>query len=187
MGNLDESLLKRVAVKLAEPPSYAEEGIRGSILTVAAASYGSRSPDVTQPTGFDPQAAALFEAVVESAFLVSNADGDFDAAELDAFRRVVVAACSGSVGEAQLSALLADLADQLEEDGMDKRVAMVGRTITRPEHAREVLRIAGLIAHVSRGVSDSERVVLNKLAGQFQLDHGAVGAALAEVERALTS
>jgi tellurite resistance protein len=100
---------------------------------------------------------------------------------------VVVAACNGSVAEPQLSALLADLADQLEEDGLDKRVEMVGRTITRPEHAREVLRIAGLIAHVSGGVSDSERTVLNKLAGQFHLDHGAVGAALAEVERALSS
>jgi tellurite resistance protein len=186
MVTADESLLRRVATQLSQPPSYAEEGIRASILTVAAASYGARSPDVTQPTGFDPQAAALFEAVVESAYLVSNADGEFDQDEQHAFEHVVLAACNGAVRETQLNALLADLADQLQEDGIDKRVQMVGKAIARPEHAREVLRVASLLACISGGVTDSERRVLDMLAREFQLDGGAVDAALAEVERSLS-
>jgi tellurite resistance protein len=157
-------------------------------LTVSASKYTSSSLDdeTTQPTGFDPQAAALFEAVVESAFLVANADGEFDDVERRAFMRVVLSACKGSVSEQQINALLADLGDLLEEDGIDKRVGMVARTITRPEQAHEVLRIAGLIAHVSDGVSSVERAVLDKLASEFRLDRGAVEGALAEVTRALS-
>ena len=85
MPEADSSLLGRVADKLSQAPSYAEAGVKASILTVAAASYGSRSQDdeVTQPTGFDPEAAALFEAVVEGAYLVAHADHDFDAAFIE--------------------------------------------------------------------------------------------------------
>jgi tellurite resistance protein len=187
MNTTDESLLKRVASRLVEPPPYAEDGTTASILTLAASSYGSRSPDVTQPTGFDPNAAALFEAVVESAFLVSKADGHFDDAERATFRNVVLTACDGAVRESQLDALLADLADQLDEDGLEKRVQMIAKTITRPEHAREVLRIAALLARASGGISDEERGVLDRLATTFQLDGGAVASALAEVEQALQS
>ena len=187
MPEPDDSLLDRVASKLSQPPSYAEQGTKGSILTVAAASYGSRpsTDDVTQPTGFDPEAAALFEAVVESAYLVANADGEFDATEREAFQHVVLAACEGAVGESQMTALLADLSDQLDEDGMDKRVAMVARTIQKPEHAQEVLRVAALLAQVSGGVSDVERDVLGKLAREFSLGSDAIERALREAEGAI--
>ncbi|HEY6728243.1 MAG TPA: hypothetical protein VI197_29740, partial [Polyangiaceae bacterium] len=104
MTQADTSLLGRVANQLSQAPSYAESGVKASILTVAAASYGSRSQDdeVTQPTGFDPEAAALFEAVVEGAFLVAHADDDFDATERAAFQHVVLSACSGKVLERQV-------------------------------------------------------------------------------------
>lgn len=183
----DESLLNKVAAKLGEPPAYADAGVKGSLLTAAAASYGSKptGEEVTQPTGFDPTAAALFEAVVESAFLVAHADGEFDAKEQEAFRHVVLAACEDRVGEAQVAALLADLGDQLAEDGLGKRISMVARTVTRPEHQREVLRMAALLAHVSGGVSDVEREVLHQLASEFKLEPAVMQQALDEAERAL--
>lgn len=187
MTVVDEGLLQKVANKIGESPAYAEQGVRGSILTVAAASYGSKptEDDVTQPTGFDPHAAALFEAVVEAAYLVANADGEFDATEQKAFQHVVLSACGDKVGENQVGALLADLADQLQEDGMDKRIRMVGRMITKEEHANEVLRLAGLLAYVSGGVSDEESTVLEKLAAEFKLEEGAVERTLGEVKSAL--
>lgn len=183
----DETLLNKVAAKLGEPPAYADAGVKGSLLTAAAASYGSKpaGDEVTQPTGFDPGAAALFEAVVESAFLVAHADGEFDAKEQEAFRHVVLAACGDRVGEAQVAALLADLGDQLDEDGLEKRLSMIARTVTRPEHQREVLRMAALLAHVSGGVSDVERDVLSRLAGEFDLDTASVQRALDDAEHAL--
>src|SRR5215203_1775386 len=96
----DESLLGKVATQLSRPPSYADGASKASILSIAAASYGWKSSDeVTQPTGFDPEAARLFESVVEAAFLVANADGEFDDSEQSAFRHVVVTACGGLVVE----------------------------------------------------------------------------------------
>jgi tellurite resistance protein len=181
-----KSLLDKVAGKLREPAPFTE-GASGSILTIAGAKYTGQSLDeeVTQPTGFDPQAAALFEAVVESAYLVANADGEFDDTERAAFEHVVLTACDGSVSESQLRALLEDLADLLEEDGADKRIQMVARTIARPEQAHEILRVAALIAHVSDGVSAVERRVLERLAEECKLESSAVDDAVSEVERAL--
>jgi tellurite resistance protein len=178
----DESLLGRVATKLSEPPSYADANQRGSILTVAAASFGSKptTDDVTQPTGFDPEAAALFEAMVESAYLVAHADGEFDAKERSVFEHVVVTACQGKVGEGQIHALLEDLGDLLGEDGLDKRIDMLARTVRKPEHQQEVLRVAALLAEVSGGVSDVERAVLEKLESAFGLGAAALERALAE-------
>jgi tellurite resistance protein len=181
----DESLLGKVATQLSRPPSYSAS-TKASILSIAAASYGWRSGDeVTQPTGFDPEAARLFESVVEAAYLVANADGDFDAAEQSAFRHVVVIACGGMVVERQVSALLEDLADQLAEDGLDKRLKMVSKSIVREDQAREVLRIAALLAHVSGGVSRSEREVIAQLATELRLDSSAVDAAVTEAQSAL--
>lgn len=176
----DESLLGKVATQLSRPPAYASGTAKASILSIAAASYGwkSNSDELTQPTGFDPEAARLFESVVEAAFLVANADGDFDEKEQTAFRHVVVTACQGFVVERQVSALLADLTDQLAEDGVDKRVQMVSKSIVREDQAREVLRIAALLAYVSGGVSDVERTVLGKLAEELKLDSTAVDAAV---------
>jgi tellurite resistance protein len=187
MPETDISLLARVASKLSQAPSYAEAGSQPSILTVAAASYGSRHQDdeVTQPSGFDPDAAALFEAIVEGAFLVAHADGDFDNAERAAFQHVVVSACRGKVLERQVVALLADLEDQLQEDGIDKRCKMVARAVNKPEQASEVLRIAALIAQVSGGVNDEEKQVLSQLADEFGLEGVALDAALAEASTVL--
>lgn len=192
MVSVDEGLLNKVAARLAEPPSYAENAAGGSVLTVSAAAYsGSRvieaDEEVTQPTGFDPQAAALFEAVLESAFLVAKADGEFDDAERAAFQQVVLAACQGRVTQAQIKALLDDLDDLLEEDGIEQRINMVSKTITRESHAREVLRIAGLLAHVSAGVSEVERSVLERLSDKFGLSREILDGALIEVAQAMES
>ena len=183
----NESLLNQVAAAVGRAPQYIEGAGEASILAVAALSYGSlpQDHDATQPTGFDPEAAALFEAIVESAFLVANADGEFDETEQQAFRHVVVAACNGRVAEKQVNALLADLQDLLKEDGMDKRLRMVALYVRREDHAREVLRVAALIAAVSSGVSDEERDVLRKLAEELRLGEDALLSAVAEAERAL--
>src|SRR3954467_15317497 len=110
--------------KLARAPqSLAEAKASGgrSILTLAAAAYGSRPTDEsTVPTGFDPFAAALFESIVEGAYLVATAHGVFDDEEKRTFERIVAAACGGLVLPKHVADLVADLADQLAEDGLDK-------------------------------------------------------------------
>jgi tellurite resistance protein len=182
----DTQLLAKVVANLRVPASRST-GRSGSILTISGARYteSSLDDDETRPTGFDPQAAALFEAVVESAYLVATADGEFDATERAAFEHVVLTACDGALTEKKLRALLADLEDLRVEDGVDKRLNMVARMIARPEQAKEVLRVAALIAHVSEGVSAVERRVLDRLAAECKLSASAVDEALGEVERAL--
>lgn len=183
----DKSMLERVARGIARPAFDAPSGVSGSILTQAAKSYSSRPvvDEATVPTGFDPAAAALFEAVVEAAFLVANSDGVFDEDERNAFESVVVHACNDVVLDTQLDALLEDLSEQLAEDGLDKRTRMVARTITRQDHQHEVLRIAALMAHISGGVSEQERAVLDQLAAGFSLDMQAVEHALGDAETTL--
>jgi len=158
-----------------------------SILSIAAASYGARpSEDATVPTGFDPVAVALFEAIVEGAYLVANADGVFDEEERRAFERVVVAACGGTVPAQPIAALVSDLADQLEEDGMDRRIEFLSKTLTKKEHAHEALRIAALLAQASGDVSSAERQALTRIAHGCGLEPGEVNAALDDVKTALS-
>jgi tellurite resistance protein len=63
---------------------------------------------------------------------------------------------------------------------------MVARSISKPEHAREILRVAALLAHISGGVSAIERTTLERLAGELKLEGGAIEQALAEASQALT-
>lgn len=183
----DKSILERVARGISRPGGSAPTGVSTSILTQAAKSYGARPifDEATVPTGFDPAAAALFEATIEAAFLVANSDGVFDDDERAAFESVVTIACNGQVQATQLSALLADLCEQLADDGIEKRTRMVARTITRRDHQIEVLRIASLMAHISGGVSDPERAVLDHLSRGFDLESAAVEHALVEAETVL--
>ncbi len=179
------NLLAKVARSMAgEEPDLSDKKV--SILSIAAASYGARpDDDATVPTGFDPLAVTLFETIVEGAYLVATADGVFDEDERRAFERVVVAACGGVVAPGQISSLVNDLADQLAEDGTDRRLQEIGKQVTRKEHAREVLRIAALLAQASQDVSDVERQVLEKLARVTGLDASEVDAALADVREAM--
>jgi tellurite resistance protein len=182
------TLLARVARSASAPGRLVDPAMPVSILSLTAASYGARpSEDATVPTGFDPLAVALFEAIVEGAYLVANADGVFDQVERETFERVVVAACGGTVAPQQIGALVGDLADQLQEDGMDTRIAALSRIVTKPEHAHEVLRIAALLAQSSEDVSAVEREVLTKIARHCGLEPGEVDVALREVKEALAA
>jgi tellurite resistance protein len=186
-NDLRIDLLARVA-RWPSPPGQVMDPVRPmSILSLAAASYGSRpSEDATVPTGFDPLAVALFEAIVEGAYLVASADGVFDDAERKVFERVVLAACAGAVPPQQISALVGDLADQLAEDGLDRRIEALARTATKREHALEVLRISALMAQTSDDVSPIELEVLGKIAQRCGLEPSAVDTALADVRKALS-
>ncbi|MBX3218689.1 MAG: tellurite resistance TerB family protein [Labilithrix sp.] len=182
------NLLAKVARTPHAPPGEGQTTSDRSILTLAAASYGSRPTDEsTVPTGFDPFAAALFESIVEGAYIVATSDGVFDDEERRTFERIVTAACGGAVPQSHVADLVSDLADQLGEDGIDRRIQRLAEGVQREEQAIEVLRIAALIAHVSDDVSDVERTVLSKIASACQLGDGAVERALDDVKASLAT
>jgi tellurite resistance protein len=183
-----ESLLGRVVTSIARATEATPSGrVEKSILSQAAESY-ARKPvgaESTIPTGFDPHAASLFEAVVEASFLVAHSDGVFDETERQTFEKVVAEACQNTVQRGSLHALVSDLLEQLEEDGFDRRVKMVSLVVKSDEHKLEVLRIAALMAYVSGGVQDSERRIMDQLAEHFGLGADDVEQALSQAEKAL--
>ncbi len=193
---VDQSLLDRIATSLRTARasvgpdlvlSSDAQGDKNSILSRAAKLYGTRptGDEDTPPTGFDPAAAALFEALVEGAFLVAHADGEFDDEEKNAFEKVVLAATDHHVDAAQVAALLADLEASYAEDGASKRIQFVARTVTKPEQQHEVLRVAALIGYISGGVSDVERKTMAELAAGFGLDASAVDKAIEAARSAM--
>jgi tellurite resistance protein len=175
------NLLSRVARSFSTLGSVPADK-PASILSLAAASYGTRpSGDATVPTGFDPLAIALFEAIVEGAYLVANADGVFDDNERRAFESVVIAACGGTIVPHQIEVLVGELEQQLRVGGLERRIDAVARAVTKREQAQEILRIAALLAQVSEDVSTVERDVLVRLATRCGLQERDVDAALADV------
>jgi len=189
MTTVGEGLLSRVVASIAEGSGQSSAASQKSILSQAASSYARKPQGAEQtiPTGFDPLAASLFEAVVEASFLVANADGEFDEKERQTFEQVVAEACQNTVQRSELSALVSDLQDQLHEDGMDGRISMVGRVVKNEQHAHEVLRIAALMAYISGGVDDTEREVMVKLASGLGLADGTVEQAIEAAKAALES
>jgi tellurite resistance protein len=179
------NLLAQVATR-GDAPAPTGRGSTASILALAAASYGARpSEDITRPTGFDPAACALFESIVEGAFLVAHADGVFDAGERTTFEKVVTTACGGMVPPRVIASLVSELDEELQRDGMDTRIRVLAERVKRREHAHEVLRIAALVAVTSESVSAVEREVLQRIAAACGLATPDVDAALADVSRAM--
>lgn len=162
-------------------------GAQESVLLATAARYCPtvESFTVTPPTGFDFEAGALFEAIVESAFLVANADGHFDDVERQAFTQVVREASGKRVSERQIAAIVLDLTQQLQDDGLERRCKQLRSIITKHVHRREALLVATFLAEVSAGVSESERRVLEVLAQAFELPSTMVDEALTEVRKSL--
>lgn len=186
MASRGDSLLERVAAHLAGGVVGQGVPVR-SILSQAATSYAKRpvGAEETIPTGFDPRAAVLFEAVVEAAFLVASSDGDFDATERSTFETVVAQACQNTLEPAELHALVTDLCGLLDKQGMATRVARVCAAVESEEHKLEVLRIGALMAHISGGVQSAERAVLAQLAAGMGLGPEAVDTVLDQAEQAL--
>jgi len=180
----DEARIQLLA-RIARGPDAAAQKPT-SILSLCAAAYGAKPTDeATVPTGFDPHAVALFESIVEGAYLVAVSDGHFDDAERKTFERVVTSACGGAVAPRQIQSLIEDLGDQLKEDGAEARIAAVALPVHQKAHAFEVLRIAALLADASEGVSDVERETLGKIAVACKLATGDVDAAIADVRAAM--
>jgi len=171
-----------------EPPLSQRFNDAESILSLAAASYGAKpADDATVPTGFDPVAVALFESIVEGAYLVASADGVVDDEERRTLERVVTAACGGAVAPKHVAQLIEELASWLQEDGLERRIEAIATQITRKSHAREVLRIAALLGQASEDVSEVERDVLVRIATACGLQPKDVDVALREVSESLAS
>jgi tellurite resistance protein len=174
----DKGTLDRVARAISRSGAGAPSDAIATILTQAA-TYGA-NPGTGAAT-----APSAFEATVEAAFLVANADGLFDEEERSAFQHVVLEACNHLIPDEMMQGLLAELGRRLAADGIEKRICAVACSLTGRDQQLEVLRTATLMAEVSGGVAAQERKVLESLARECSLDGSAIDQALAEAEDAL--
>jgi len=187
MSAPEKSFLDRVAQAIAQPGPNAPRGVRHSILAQAARVHGQRplGDEATAPTGFDPNAAALFEGTVETAYLVATADGPLDPTEDAVLRAIVGIGCDGKVSVEQMEALFSELVAARERETEAERVAHIAEMISNRDHQHEVLRIAAIMARASGGVRPQERAVLETLALSFGLATPAVDKALVDAEETL--
>lgn len=187
MSAPDKSFIERVARTIAQPGPKAPRGVRHSILAQAARVHGQRpiGDEATAPTGFDPNAAALFEGSVESAYLVAKSDGPLDPTEDAIWRAIVGIGCDGKVSPEQTQALLEDLAAACKREGAETRISHIAEMISNRDHQTEVLRIAAIMACASGGVRPAERALLDRLASGFKLASSAVDTAITEAEETL--
>lgn len=176
---------------MGEAPRYAQEGkapdvgtpgASPSLLLASATQFGRRPTheEHTHPSGFDPRGAALFEAIVESAYLVATADGHFDEEEQRVFQHIVLTACAGALTKQQVDTLVFALEERLFMQGRAARTLAVVQAVTWCGNAGEVLRLAALMAEASGGVSGEERAVLEELSRGFVLSPHVLKEALEE-------
>lgn len=170
---------------IAELASVAGE--RRSVFALAASHFGSApEPEATLPTGFDERAARLFEAILESAYLVAVADGTFDSDEEAVFAQIVALASAGCVPQAALGMLIEEFRSELERQGLDARIASIAKALANPEQAEEVLRVATLLGIASQDLAAEEVVVLRKLAAACGLSDASLDSAIARARAVLT-
>ncbi|HET9956319.1 MAG TPA: hypothetical protein VFQ61_17545 [Polyangiaceae bacterium] len=148
MQALDVHLITRVVRQLGLPPSSqaASAGASARSIWAATASsyaYGAECDEFTQPTGFCPHAALLFEAILEAALLVAGSAARLPR-QSEAFKKIVVFASGGLLREPQISGLFSMLDERLQREGVQRRLDSIASAAERPEQAREVLRVASL-------------------------------------------
>jgi tellurite resistance protein len=162
--------------------SRAPVTIGASLLAQASFAYALRpSYKKTVPTGFDPIAATIFEAVVDACYLVATADGVFDDQERLWFVEVVRRGCEERVTVADIELLVDAMTFALEQEGAARRVEVVACSLPTTEQREETLRFAAATAAASGGVAAAERAVLEALSENFGLPSSALEMALAAV------
>ncbi|MFO7181369.1 MAG: hypothetical protein DIU78_021885 [Pseudomonadota bacterium] len=186
----DSTLIAKVARKLSQAPDSLR-GQRASILVAAAGAYclsgdlDEHFDELTRPTGYDPGAARLFEALIESALVVIRGERELDPAERAALQNALLLGCSGCLSEQRVNELLRDLEEQLAADGVDHRIQALGEVVRGPEQAREMLRVSALLAEALGGVRHDERALLARLAERLGVCPRTVDEILVETRRAL--
>src|SRR5262245_36036641 len=122
---ISKTVLDRAVRAVRQPGPGSPKGATLSLLAHTAKAYGARrSFDLaTTPTGVDPMAAVIFEAIVEAAFLAL--DGGVSGEEQrQSFRSILATACKEAVSPEGLDALIADVRDTLAEEGLEARLTM---------------------------------------------------------------
>ncbi len=117
----------------------------------------------------DPTEDAATAGMVEAAFLMAAADGQFGNAEQDEFAEALQFLSGGRLTLDQIDGVLDEQIDALRADGWDKRIAAVAAKLTTPEARRNAYRLAAGISFVDGEVQDEEARLFGLLGQAFEI------------------
>ena len=134
-----------------------------------------------------PLADNVAEAVLEAASLVAAADGEVDAAERDALRRVAHAIGVPKHDDAWVDASLERSAKLADSDRVAEHAEALGRRWEELGVKNDGLVPAAIVAQASFGVALAELALLRRIAAGAGIPDSEVEAALTDVDTALST
>lgn len=125
-------------------------------------------------------------ALVEAAYLVASADGNFSSAESDKLARQFNEAAGGRFGEDYLKTLVDAADERKKSEGADARMRELGALLTDGDLRRSAIAVASGIAWLDRGVGEKEGLVLQGLARAFGMPITEMHKILGESKRSVS-
>jgi tellurite resistance protein len=129
----------------------------------AAAKAEQDAKNAAEEAAVGGQVAAL----VEAAYLVASADGNYTNVESERMIGRVSALTDGKFSGDQLSAWANEAAGKLSAEGLKARAQAIASTIPDQELRRATLLVASAVAWLDGGVGTKEGLALQALAGAF--------------------
>jgi adenylate cyclase len=123
--------------------------------------------------------------LMEAASLMAVADGEVDDDEREVIRRVLQKLSVDALPAVVADAMLASSVEQTREMGVERRCDELAGALIKHDVVREGVFIAVLVAEISGGIVDRERVVLDRLAKKTATDEGTLDWTIAAVHEAL--
>ncbi len=124
-------------------------------------------------------------ALIESAFLMAAADGQFGNAEQDEFAEALQFLSGGKLSIDQIDAILDELIDTLRKDGWEARIAHVARSMPDPAARRNAYRVAAGISFADGTIQPEEERLFGLLGEAFEISGDEATEILREVRDAM--
>ncbi|UQA55151.1 tellurite resistance TerB family protein [Polyangium aurulentum] len=106
-------------------------------------------------------------ALVEAAYIVASADGNYTSTESQRLVGRVGALTEDKFSDAQLEAMANDAAGRVSAEGLQARAQSIASTLSDPELRRATLLVASAVAWLDGGVGQKEGLALQALARAF--------------------
>lgn len=97
------------------------------------------------------------EILVDLVVLVAYADGEIDAAELEALRAALETIFRSPLSLMVVNTLIGSAIDEIKAAGADAFASQIGKELLAHDKAEDGLRLAFAIATTSHGISSDER------------------------------
>lgn len=133
--------------------------------------------------GGDSSAEQFFSGMIEGAFLVAAADGEMSEDE-EATLAETIRFLTGEVNEPEeFLRMIESFAEALEQDGFDRRLRELTRSLPDEGARREVMTFAVLVALCDRHLAEAEWTTLLAMGKSFGLGREVIEGVVSEAQQ----